>query len=134
MCPQLRQKNWAIGTVAASGCTLPCSSTTAAETISPPSHPCIEQYGQSGTTPLSLKNRFAFSICSSLSGICVAPFLGALLHGLHLLRPPVAADRLPAFLALCGLCCIPQAPQASSSPAILPDFTAAQRAAWSRSV
>jgi hypothetical protein len=47
------------------------------------------------------------------------------------LLPPVAADCLPAFLALYGVCYIPQAP---TSPAILPDFTAAQRASWSRSV
>src|SRR5215213_9132204 len=96
MCPQLLHKNWTIGTVTFSGCVLPLSSTTGVETISPPSHPCIEQYGQSGTTPLSLKKRRAFSICSSLSGMLLAPFLGTMLHGLHRVRPWFYRARLKA--------------------------------------
>ena len=43
-----------------------------------------------------------------------------------------ACCRLPAFLALYEICDISQAP--TSSSASLPDSTAAQRAAWSRSV
>ena len=53
---------------------------------------------------------------------------GAQLHG----ASSSACCRLPAFLALYGICDISQAPTAPS--ANLPDSTATQRAAWSRSV
>src|SRR5215204_3647545 len=91
MCPQLLQMNWTISTVAFPGCALPNSSITGTETISsPPSHPCIEHYGQSGTTLFSLKNRFAFCMCSALSGMLLAPFLGTLLQssGIHITCDP----------------------------------------------